>query len=556
MIRNEKKYLIIIVILIAVNLFLFSGISPLHSIYNMQYDEWIFYLIGKGMVNGKVPYLDLADHKGPYLFYLFALMNLMPSNHLGLFIVSTIIYAVIGIFVFKISCLILSARTARAYGTDELCESTGEAIRMGAPLFVALVIHFMLSSYYLSFGTITSEIITLPFTLSSYYLFLKYLYSGEVKHRALYMMSYGICAGIVFFIKANAVLAYVPIAIYLLVFLTKKKGYKNLLHNALVGLAAFIIAIMPAVIYSIVTGSLKDMIEWAFITNFVYVGGGLPGAESVFESLYDTVMKFKEYTILCIFSIPALYYLCARKARAYGTDGEALRVRTRMGETVQWTVSHYEPIHMMCFYILSLVINLYSVYMSYRPYTNYLSYLIFYFIPLILFFADGLSAIAHQIWKKKFIHLLLLIISIVFINMLSYSFLYEMSDNNGIIQRTLSKRIVDMYKGSDYYRRKPKVLVVGLPLYLYEAFGVEPNEKYFATPVMLRESNPTPYDALIDKIDSGVEDVVIVSYSNIPMGKDLEFQNILHEALADNYISIGSTKYLNREAEVFVKNDK
>lgn len=113
-----------------------------------------------------------------------------------------------------------------------------------------------------------------------------------------------------------------------------------------------------------------------------------------------------------------------------------------------------------------------------------------------------------------------------------------------------------MYKGSDYYRRKPKVLVVGLPLYLYEAFGVEPNEKYFATPVMLRESNPTPYDALIDKIDSGVEDVVIVSYSNIPMGKDLEFQNILHEALADNYISIGDTKYLGREAEVFVKNDK
>ena len=429
MIRNEKKYLIIIVILIAVNLFLFSGISPLHSIYNMQYDEWIFYLIGKGMVNGKVPYLDLADHKGPYLFYLFALMNLMPSNHLGLFIVSTIIYAVIGIFVFKISCLILSARTARAYGTDELCESTGEAIRMGAPLFVALVIHFMLSSYYLSFGTITSEIITLPFTLSSYYLFLKYLYSGEVKHRALYMMSYGICAGIVFFIKANAVLAFVPIAIYLLVFLIKKKEYKNLLHNALVGLAAFIIAIIPAVIYSIATGSLKDMIEWAFITNFVYVGGGLPSAGSVANSFYETVMKFKEYTILCIYSVPAFYYLCARKARAY------------------------ELIHMMCFYILSLAINLYSVYMSYRPYTNYLSYLIFYFIPLILFFVDGLSAIAHQVWKKKFIHLLLLIISIVFINMLSYSFLYEMSDNNGIIQRTLSKRIVDMYKDSDYYRR-------------------------------------------------------------------------------------------------------
>ena len=140
MIRNEKKYLIIIVILIAVNLFLFSGISPLHSIYNMQYDEWIFYLIGKGMVNGKVPYLDLADHKGPYLFYLFALMNLMPSNHLGLFIVSTIIYAVIGIFVFKISCLILSARTARAYGTGELYEPLLALVALVVGLLITIFI--------------------------------------------------------------------------------------------------------------------------------------------------------------------------------------------------------------------------------------------------------------------------------------------------------------------------------------------------------------------------------------------------------------------------------
>lgn len=523
--RFNNHIIIVLVVLVTLNLLLFSGISPLHSIYNMQYDEWLFYLIGKGMVHGKVPYLELMDHKGPYLFYLFALMNILPTNHLGLFIVSTIAYVFIAIFVYKISDLILASCEPECRG--ELCEPEHRDSN-SVSVIVALIIHMLLSSYYISFGTITSEIITLPFTLSSYYLFMKYLYSGETKHPLKYMINYGIGAGIVFFIKANAVLAYLPIAIYLFIYLLKDKEYVNLLKNAAVGLLSFVLALMPAVIYSFATGSFNDMIEGAFIINFLYTGRGLPSAGSVAESLYDTIIKFKEFTILCIFSVPALNYFCRR--------GEPAIIKHRL----------------LSFYVLSLVINLYSVYMAYRPYTNYLAYLIFYLIPLLLLFVDGLCSVVQKVWKSNLTHTILLIVVIICINTLSYSLTYEQSNINGNIQRTVSRRVIDIYKKSDYYKKNPETLIVGHTLYLYEALNTFPNEKYFAIPVISRAVYKEPYDAIVAKISEGTEDVVILSFDGA-MNDDLEFKEQVYDALTDNYILIGDTKYLDRKAEVYVK---
>ena len=106
----------------------------------------------------------------------------------------------------------------------------------------------------MSFGTISAEIFCLPFALMSYYLFLKFLYcdgthtndgTRQVNLKYIrYMSVYGICAGISFFIKANAVLFYVPIAIYLLVYFIKRKEFKNLFLNFIVGLLSFIIALL------------------------------------------------------------------------------------------------------------------------------------------------------------------------------------------------------------------------------------------------------------------------------------------------------------------------
>ena len=45
--------------------------TPLNDYYG--YDSAYYLLIGKGICQGKIPYLDLYDQKGPLVFYLNAL---------------------------------------------------------------------------------------------------------------------------------------------------------------------------------------------------------------------------------------------------------------------------------------------------------------------------------------------------------------------------------------------------------------------------------------------------------------------------------------------------
>ena len=566
--KHIKISYFVLVIFVALNLFLFSTVSPLHNIMNMQYNEWLYYLIGKGMTKGAIPYVDLVDHKGPYLFYLFAFINLFPYRHIGFFIVATIIYSFIAIATYNI-CLIISYDGNILRRENEI--ENDEDGKFGLfnvnviCIIVAFIIQMICSSYYISFGTMSAEIVTLPFILISYYLFLKYLYSGKMEHSIKYIVIYGINAGIVFFVKANAVLSFVPIMIYLLCTLIKNKKNKNLFLNFIFGLAAFIIALMPAIIYSIATHSFYDMIEGAFTINILYTGTGMPSSPTAFDSLLKTLVEFKEWTAICIMSIFAFYYLIRKSAYA-GNDLKRKVIK-----------------NLMIFYVLSLVINIYSTYMSMRPYTNYLANLMFYMVIVILFFVKKLFVLLndennmghisgdksgiesaplrtvmnmlyndlYNIGRKK-IKISFIIAIVVVINILSYSLTYEVSNINGEKQGTIAKRVVRIYNSSDKKIKKPKTLVVGYAPYLYEAFDAIPNEKYFATPVVSRKVYEKPYSALINRIKKGDEDLILVSFER-QMLTDKNFQEEVYDALSYEYENIGDANYLGEKVKVYVK---
>lgn len=56
-----------------------SKSSPLYPLNDWP-DINIFYTIGKGMVHGKVPYVDLLDHKGPYIYAVAAAAYLIDGS--------------------------------------------------------------------------------------------------------------------------------------------------------------------------------------------------------------------------------------------------------------------------------------------------------------------------------------------------------------------------------------------------------------------------------------------------------------------------------------------
>jgi len=86
--------------------------SPLYP-FNDWVDANISFTMGKGMMNGKIPYRDLFDHKGPLFYFLFGLAYLISNtSFLGVFIFEVISFSVFLFFSFKLLSLYLDRQYA------------------------------------------------------------------------------------------------------------------------------------------------------------------------------------------------------------------------------------------------------------------------------------------------------------------------------------------------------------------------------------------------------------------------------------------------------------
>jgi len=68
-----------ILLLAAVPLFVCSKSSPLYP-FNDWMDVNMYFTLGKGLVRGQVPYVDLAEQKGPYLFVISGISYLLSQE--------------------------------------------------------------------------------------------------------------------------------------------------------------------------------------------------------------------------------------------------------------------------------------------------------------------------------------------------------------------------------------------------------------------------------------------------------------------------------------------
>ena len=105
MIKNiKKKYkkVIFCFILALVSLLICSESSPLYPL-NDWFDANIYFTVGKGMVNGFVPYLDLFDHKGPIIYLIYGIGSLISSSSfIGVFILEVISFTIFLYYIYKI----------------------------------------------------------------------------------------------------------------------------------------------------------------------------------------------------------------------------------------------------------------------------------------------------------------------------------------------------------------------------------------------------------------------------------------------------------------------
>lgn len=239
--------------------------SPYTSVLNPYYgyDSAVFMVIGKGWSKGFVPYRDLFDHKGPFLYLMNALGFSINDGKLGVLIIQTI---------FMTATLFLIYKIGRLY------------LKKVWSWIIVLVFMFLYCAM-ISEGNMTEEW-SLPFTLIPIYLSLSYL--GKEKpvdqHPYVYSFIYGICFGLHAMIRINNAACLCGLILAFSFLLLRKKQFMKLLTNAGMMIFGIGIAVLPFVLYFYSIGALNDFIYANFVYNLLYASDG-SSAKSHFDWL-------------------------------------------------------------------------------------------------------------------------------------------------------------------------------------------------------------------------------------------------------------------------------
>ena len=220
--------------------------SPLYPL-NDWVDVNIYRTIGAGMFRGLVPYRDLFDQKGPYVFLLYGVCDLLsPGSYFGGYLLETLSFA---------GFLYIAYRLLRLYGVQRAL--------LSAPLLAGLV----LSAMSVSHGGSLEEFVLLPYAYSLYALlrYFRTAYPAPVPLRTVIVN--GLLAGVLLFSKFT-LLAFYFVWMALLFFSQLPKGG---VRRALLLCGVFLLSMalcgVPWLVYFGVNRALPEFITYYFTNN-------------------------------------------------------------------------------------------------------------------------------------------------------------------------------------------------------------------------------------------------------------------------------------------------
>lgn len=242
-----NRLIVFTALLSAAGIFTFfhNHFSPVGSLHGNG-DPACFYMAGRAILHGYVPYVDFVDVKGPLLFLFFALGEAFGGvSGVALLFVITLFLSLLAFY--KISCLYIKNR--------------GFCILSAIfPLLLLLCPGFDAGG--------RAEEIVLPFMSWAIYLSLRYIRELENKNHLTFASCFlGVCGAVSLFSKYNITLPFFSLWVYL--FLCSCCRDKRMALICFLSCGAGFLAIsLPTVLYMIYTHSLYDFFSVYFILNF------------------------------------------------------------------------------------------------------------------------------------------------------------------------------------------------------------------------------------------------------------------------------------------------
>lgn len=224
-----------------------SKCSPLYP-FNDWVDANAFLTMGRGMFDGKVPYRDLFEQKGPLLYFIFGLGSLFSrTTFLGVFIFEVVSFSIFLFFCFQLMSL---------YTKDQYA-------LIGLPVLAAAVLNLR------SFGHGGSaEQFSLPLIAISLFYFIKYfrnVYPQPMPYN--WLLLNGAVAGCILWIKYSFLGFWVGWIGAILLSLVVNKKFLLALKSAAFFLGGGLIATLPWMVYFGRHNGIRDWLQTYFIIN-------------------------------------------------------------------------------------------------------------------------------------------------------------------------------------------------------------------------------------------------------------------------------------------------
>lgn len=106
-IRKDCFVLFLFLAISAIVLFFCSKNSPFY-VFNDWVDANAFFTMGKGMMNGLIPYKDLFEQKGPILYFIYGIGYLLDNDGFtGIYILEVLSSTILCYCLYKLSKLMI-----------------------------------------------------------------------------------------------------------------------------------------------------------------------------------------------------------------------------------------------------------------------------------------------------------------------------------------------------------------------------------------------------------------------------------------------------------------
>ena len=261
--------------------------------FNNWPDENVFFTVGKAWTKGLIPYKDLFEQKGPFLFLIFALGSIItPHSFLSIFIFEVISLTICLYFTTKIISLFLPTKYSYLI----------------LPVFTSILVS---STYFVHGGS--AEEFCFPLITYTTYTLLKYFTKeNQITNRSLFLN--GFIAGLIFMIKFNLLGFWFAFMCFTFIYLLTRKEIKKAFISCFIFVAGMIIPFATFSIYFLLVGGFKDFIDTYFIFNITGYTNTM-GLSTRIRWLIDTIYSkiSSNFWLFNLLDVGLLYFFFSKK---------------------------------------------------------------------------------------------------------------------------------------------------------------------------------------------------------------------------------------------------